>query len=182
MADAPISSPIPDPEIPQPSASEKTLWGQLSEYGETVSGLHMPAGIAMGVIGLLGDQYIAGNPLRERPMSDDWVGQVAAAPDVSAKGLAFLAKRLIEQGFVSAQDALDWIRLEKAERDRVARLPGEGARKLLERAQRECGPELEADWSRRIASGIKAAPDIALGALSKANPFSWGSSGKSGGD
>ena len=88
----------------------------------------------------------------KRPMPDRWLEQVAAAPDASPEGLAFLVGCLEADGFISAGNAVEWAKRESArmEARRLAdekasyavQASSEGALALLARARKECTPSM----------------------------------------
>jgi hypothetical protein len=107
--------------------------------------VNIPAALALGAVGL-GAQALANRQnLSSHPMPDQWLKEVAQWDGMSAKGLAFLSNKVAKQGFVTAQDALDWIQIEERISDRLHKklthernLHSQGAVAILERAKNEC--------------------------------------------
>lgn len=72
-------------------------------------------------------------------MPDTWLEAVADLPEISKVGLAFLGDRINERGFVSIQDALDFLAMEtdrarRSHQAKVMRPPlTKGASKVLAR-------------------------------------------------
>lgn len=85
---------------------------------------------------------VARDDTKNQQMPDDWLQRVAAAPDASQEGLAFLAKCLANKGFVTVQQAMQWSAIEQqAATFKQQKAEGlmPGATALLARAQAECG-------------------------------------------
>jgi len=131
---------------------------------EAVMGLGVVPGVAMASIPLaaavavawIGYEVVTGvkesSEKSKLPMPDQWLEQVAAAPDASPEGLAFLVACLEADGFISAGNAVEWakresarmaaMRLAEEKASFAAQASSEGAQALLARARKECPPSM----------------------------------------
>lgn len=118
----------------------------LEPLGLLASMASFPVGVTIALVGIVGGVLESKLAASKERMPDEWLGQVAEATSVSQEGLAFLAKRLASAGFVSVQDALDWLVFEEAHAKALASrqaVQEPGAAALLKRAKAECGVMLE---------------------------------------
>jgi len=90
--------------------------------------------------------------LNDTKMSDEWLEQVSNSKDVSQEGLAFLAKKLSKQGYITGNDAKAWLAIEEKEAQKRANhrrardsKKSPGAVALLARAKKECGAMVDVD-------------------------------------
>lgn len=104
---------------------------------------------------------------REKAVPDEWLKAVASLPNVSKEGLGFMTKSLSKKGFVSVQDAIDFVKIEKREmaaqqKIRVdqekEQLQATGAAMLLARAEKELPGSIE-----RFIEGTKGIVQAASG-------------------
>lgn len=141
-------------------------WALLSNIGPIVAAFNLPLAITFLTIGEIAGAVESKTNLQKTTMSDDWLTEVSKS-DVSQEGLAFLAKKLSMQGFVSVQDAADWMEIENVEakkRETAQKIyetkKHPGASALLERAKRECGSMLNPDiFTKGLDLVEKVIPD-----------------------
>jgi hypothetical protein len=105
---------------------------------------------------------------KEQAMPDDWLQAVASLPNVSKSGLNHLAKVLTKKGFISVQDAMDFVEIERRdmaeERKKNAGKGKEqqqamGAAMLLARAEKDLPGTID-----RFVEGTKDIVQAASGA------------------
>jgi hypothetical protein len=115
--------------------------------------------------------------LNESRMSDEWLEQVSESKNVSQEGLAFLAKKLSKQGFVSGTDAKKWLEIERKEAEKLAvrkntndSKNNKGATALLTRAKKECGVLVDLDL---LSSGLDLVSKVVPSGIGK-NIFDLG--------
>lgn len=132
-------------KVEEASKERFSAWRFVELAGFGVGVANLPLGIAMIIGSTVAEVLSHKRQLSETKMSDEWLKEVAESQYVSPSGLAFLAKCVEKNGFVSAKDAVSWVELErKLEIDRQAAqkktedLASPGARALLERARKEC--------------------------------------------
>jgi hypothetical protein len=101
-------------------------------------------------------------------VDDAWLAAVAGLPTVSRRGLEFLSSALGDKGWVSIDEALRFVEIEKSQRDVAvqaeaakAAVANRGAAMLLARAESELPGTLA-----RVAENAK---DIAIAAVGVAN-------------
>lgn len=106
--------------------------------------------------------------LRTSQVDDAWLAAVAGLPTISRSGLEFLSAALVHKGWVSIEEALQFVDIEKVqskESEKIASakssLENRGAVMLLARAESELPGTLA-----RVAEGAK---DIAVAALGVLN-------------
>lgn len=126
-------------------------WSILSNISPILATFNLPLAIGLLTIGEIAGAVESKTNLLKTTMSDEWLAEVSKS-DVSQEGLAFLAKKLSSQGYVSVQDAADWMEIENVEakkRETAQKIQETqkhpGASALLERAKRECGSMLNPD-------------------------------------
>ena len=115
--------------------------------------------------------------LNETRMSDEWLEQVSNTKDVSQEGLAFLAKKLSKQGYISGNDAKEWLKIEEKEAEKKDikkkinyNKNNKGAVSLLERAKKECGAMVDVDL---ISNGLNLVSKFVPDGTAK-NAFNFG--------
>lgn len=133
------------------STSVSNKWTLMANFGPYFAVFNLPLAIAILSIGEIAGAIESKTNLSQTAMSDEWLAEVSKN-DVSQEGLAFLAKKLSSQGYVSVQDAADWMEIEEVEakkRETAQKIQETqkhpGASALLERAKRECGSMLTPD-------------------------------------
>lgn len=150
-------------------AGDQTGWRLLQGLGPMVAILNLPLALVLGLSGIVGEAYSRHQDLSEARMPDDWLAQVANAPEVSQKGLVHLAKCLADAGFISVKDAMDWLAIEE-EVAHAKQVQNEqqlsGAQALLARAKKECGSLLDPGIVDRAAGALKTVAQYAPGVMS----------------
>lgn len=105
---------------------------------------------------------------KEQAMPDDWLQAVAGLPNVSKSGLNHLAKALTRNGFVSVQDAMDFVEIEQQEMGEEQKKQigkgkeqqqASGAAMLLARAEKDLPGTID-----RFVEGTKDIVQAASGA------------------
>lgn len=131
--------------------TQKFCEGLASKYGLMdlvalgVGSVNPAFGLFVFVASLLAESKATGKTLEETRMPDEWLAKVAASDSVSDKGLQFLSKKVQEKGYVTAQDAKEWlviekkcIEKEKAKREKNQKTPlSPGAEAILKRTGEE---------------------------------------------
>ncbi|AXH59975.1 hypothetical protein [Pseudomonas amygdali] len=119
----------------------------------------IPAAILIATVAIFSTSGSNEAEVKKMHMPDEWLAQVSDSQEASREGLAFLAKLLSKQGFITVGQAEEWVKLEhkiatrraeeaekarrkQADRDDKSRekaqqLQSAGAKALLARAQTE---------------------------------------------
>lgn len=119
----------------------------------------IPAAILIATVAIFSTSGSNETEAKKKHMPDEWLAQVSDSPEASREGLAFLAKHLSKQGFITVGQAEEWVKLEhkiatrkseeaekarrkQADRDDKSRekaqqLQSAGAKALLARAEAE---------------------------------------------
>lgn len=95
-----------------------TGWRLLQGLGPMVAVLNLPLALVLGLSGVAGEAYSQRKDLSEARMPDEWLGKVADTPEASQEGVAHLARRLADKGFVSVNDALEWLSIEEQQAEK----------------------------------------------------------------
>jgi len=147
-------------------------WRWMATLSALVSAVNLPLGLLGLLVAGISEATTKHKDLAQARMPDQWLQEAANAPDLSKQGLAFLAKRLADKGYVSVSDAMDWLAIEeqvaaeqKAHRERAAVATSPGAMLLLERARRDCADLLEPGILDRAFGAMEAAMKRAPGVL-----------------
>ncbi len=105
--------------------------------------------------------------LKTSRMDDAWLAAVAGLPAISRQGLEYLTGALVAKGWVSIEEALKFVEIEKRQSREFERvesskpsLENRGAVMLLARAESELPGTLA-----RVAEGAKDVATAALGVL-----------------
>lgn len=153
-----------------------TQWALMANFGPYLAFFNLPLAVLILSIGEIAGAIESKTNLSKTAMSDEWLAEVSKN-DVSQEGLAFLAKKLSFQGYVSVQDAADWMEIEskEAKKRETAQKIHEaqqhpGASALLERAKRECGSMLNTDF---FTKGLDLVEKVIPEGISK-SVFSFG--------
>ena len=127
--------------------TDTTSWGTKAIQAATLGlapfiGLHAFPVVIGVMVYTEYDKYKGKQDLLDKPMSDDWLKRVSEDKDISTKGLAFLARKIEKNGFVSIDEANDWLKIEtveaaKKEEELLKKeiVDGDGAISLLRRAK-----------------------------------------------
>ena len=119
----------------------------------------IPAAILIATVAIFSTSGSNEAEAKKKHMPDEWLGQVSDSPEASREGLAFLAKHLSKQGYITVGQAEEWVKLEhkiatrKADeaektrrkqagrddksREKAQQLQSAGAKALLARAHAE---------------------------------------------
>jgi len=119
----------------------------------------IPAAILIATVAIFSTSGSNEAEAKKKHMPDEWLAQVSDSSEASREGLAFLAKHLSRQGYITVGQAEEWVKQEhkiatrKAEeaektrrkqadrdgksREKAQQLQSAGAKALLARAQTE---------------------------------------------
>lgn len=155
-------------KVESASADGFSVWSllELAGYGIGIA-TSLPLGVTIAAGAIIADLVSKQVKLSETRMPDDWLKDVAECKQVSSDGLAHLAKCVERKGFVSAKDALIWIRIErdkelaaKEREEKAERLASSGAVALLERASKECTGLFDAESLKRAMDKLPTVKDV----------------------
>lgn len=158
--------------------SEENIFKYLGyTMGFGVAMANLPVGLLILTGGELLSFAAKESNLNETRMSDEWLEQVSNTKDVSQEGLAFLAKKLSKQGYISGNNAKEWLKIEEKEAEKKDikkkindNKNNKGAVALLERAKKECGALVDVDL---ISNGLNLVSKFIPDGAGK-NAFNFG--------
>lgn len=137
-------------QVEEASRGKFTGWGLVELAGFFVGAANPPLGLAMFVGAMVAEVSAQNQNLNETRMPDSWLQEVADSTAVSKKGMAYLAKCVQKNGFVSAKQAVKWVEIERQNAielqqhsDKTSGLTSPGAVSLLTRARKECSGYLD---------------------------------------
>lgn len=139
--------------------SEEKIFKYIGHtLGYTVMMFNFPVGLLIVTGGELMSMMEKNSNLNNSRMSDEWLEEVSNSKDASQEGLAYLAKKLSKQGYITGSNAKDWLDIETKEAEKLATKKrvkklehNKGATALLTRAKKECGSMVDTDL---ISSGL----------------------------
>ena len=80
--------------------------------GTAASFINIPVGLSILTLGEIYSKYDKKCELDKTPMSDDWVKEIRKSEFISPEGLEFLIEKINDKGYVSVNDATNWMDLE----------------------------------------------------------------------
>jgi len=81
--------------------------------GTAASFINVPVGLSILTIGEIYSKYDKKCELDKTPMSDEWLKEVRKSDFISSEGLEFLISKIDNKGYVSVNDASEWMDFEE---------------------------------------------------------------------
>lgn len=153
------------------------LWIIVGAISPFVAGISLPLAITVGVVAYTMEAIENKENLDNQNMPDQWLKDVSESKDVSPKGLAFLSKQVSKKGFVTVNDALKFLDIEKEveNKNRENNIENneylDGAKSLLLRAQKECKGLINPETLNSGFLKIKKSIDLKKTIISNSYPL-----------
>lgn len=149
----------------QKNSKGTTIWNVMSDFGPIIAIVNFPVAVSVSLLGFVVTAIEEKSALKEIKMPDSLLKELSKQENISKTGLAFLANKIGDKGFVSAADAIEFLEIEQKEKQKATELElkkimkekaeeDEGALSIINRAKDECGNLLLFE-TKAVMDGLK---------------------------
>lgn len=139
------------------------LYKIIADLGPFLAIGNVPLGITVTVLGYAANYIKDKQDLKTVKMPDQWLLDLSHSKDISKEGLAYVATKVSNKGFITGSEALRFLEIEseiklkdKQEKESSIAIQGQGALAIINKAKKECGNLFVFD-AKQVAKSITMA-------------------------